>query len=234
MNDSGLLRDGDARYAVPHLRGPPTAEFDDLRMAGLLRTDRGAVGLTGRFGPQAGRTMRPVSGEVRADGRRTSRMSGGGVGWWPRSSCGGWTFLRAVAGATSAAERGAVTRAVLDLAAPSGVVSIDASEGYVRDARRRLTDRRAHLVVGDGTARPVADAAVAEIAHIARPGGTVAASVWDYAEGMELIATSGTRPVRSAPAPASWTRACGSRCADRNHCRPSSSMRVCATSRCDR
>lgn len=133
------------------------------------------------------------------------------------------------------------------------VAGIDASEGYVRDARRRLTDRRAHLVVGDGTARPVADAvvaavvsgpvlnflprperAVAEIARVTRPGGTVAASVWDYEEGMELIAASGTRPVRSAPAPASWTRACGSRCADRNHCWPSSPVRACATSRCDR
>lgn len=100
---------------------------------------------------------------------------------------------------------GAVTQAVLDLADPSVVVSLDRSEGYVREARR-LTGRQVHMVVGDAAGLPFADGAVAavvsglvlnflpgperavaEMARITRPGGVVAAYVWDYAEGMELI-----------------------------------------------
>jgi ubiquinone/menaquinone biosynthesis C-methylase UbiE len=33
-----------------------------------------------------------------------------------------------------------------------------------------------------------------EMARVTKPGGCVAAYVWDYAGGMQMIGTSGTRP----------------------------------------
>ncbi|MFD6911466.1 class I SAM-dependent methyltransferase [Streptomyces virginiae] len=102
---------------------------------------------------------------------------------------------------------GAVTRAVLDLAEPESVVGIDPSAGYVRYARRNITDARARFVLADAVNLPFADAtasvavsglvlnfvpdaprAAAEMARAVRPGGLVAAYVWDFEEGgMEAI-----------------------------------------------
>ncbi|MCX4782694.1 class I SAM-dependent methyltransferase [Streptomyces sp. NBC_01264] len=102
---------------------------------------------------------------------------------------------------------GAVTQAVLKVADPERVVGADPSDGYVRYARRHVTDARAGFVRGDATRLPFPDGlataavsglvlnflpaperAVAEMARIVRPGGAVAAYVWDYTRGgMELI-----------------------------------------------
>ena len=73
-------------------------------------------------------------------------------------------------------------------------------------ARRQITDSRARFEVGDATALPVAsatcDAAVSglvlnfmadpaamvrEMIRVTKPGGRVAAYVWDYAGGMQMI-----------------------------------------------
>ncbi|THA32417.1 class I SAM-dependent methyltransferase [Streptomyces sp. A1547] len=102
---------------------------------------------------------------------------------------------------------GAVTRAVLDVAGPRRVVGVEPSDGYVRYARQHVTDSRAQFVRGDAMRLPFPDGrasvavsglvlnfvpaperAVAEMARIVRPGGTVAAYLWDYTQGgMELI-----------------------------------------------
>ncbi|MGW6570933.1 class I SAM-dependent methyltransferase [Streptomyces sp. NPDC054945] len=102
---------------------------------------------------------------------------------------------------------GAVTQAVLDLAEPEIVVGIDPSPGYVQYARRTVTDPRAHFVLADAVNLPFADAtaavavsglvlnfvpdpprAAAEMVRAVRPGGLVAAYVWDFEEGgMEAI-----------------------------------------------
>ncbi|WP_327364418.1 class I SAM-dependent methyltransferase [Streptomyces sp. NBC_01296] len=102
---------------------------------------------------------------------------------------------------------GAVTRAVLDVAGPRRVVGVEPSDGYVRYARQHVTDSRAQFVRGDAMRLPFPDGrasvavsglvlnfvpapgqTVAEMARIVRPGGTVAAYVWDYTQGgMELI-----------------------------------------------
>jgi SAM-dependent methyltransferase len=101
---------------------------------------------------------------------------------------------------------GAVTQTVLDRAAPSDVVGIDPSEGFIAYAREHVADPRARFEVGTATDLPLPDGerdvavsglvlnfvpdaalAAAEMARVTRPGGLVAAYVWDYAGGMQLL-----------------------------------------------
>ena len=101
---------------------------------------------------------------------------------------------------------GALAQTVLALAAPSEVVGIDPSPAYVAFARERVSDPRVRFEVGDAQALqaasatfdavvsglvlnfvPEPDQAVSEMVRVARPGGTVAAYVWDYAEGMQMM-----------------------------------------------
>ena len=101
---------------------------------------------------------------------------------------------------------GALVETILALAAPSEVVGVDPSPAFVAFARDRLKDPRARFEVGDAQALPAPPAtfdavvaglvlnfvpepekALSEMARVARPGGTVAAYVWDYAEGMQMM-----------------------------------------------
>jgi SAM-dependent methyltransferase len=102
---------------------------------------------------------------------------------------------------------GVLAQTVLEHAAPSEVVGIDPSASYIASAGARMDeDPRARFEVGDARALravaatfdavasglvlnfvPRAELAVAEMARVTRPGGTVAAYVWDYAEGMWLM-----------------------------------------------
>src|SRR4051812_35088579 len=52
---------------------------------------------------------------------------------------------------------GALTAAVLELAAPSGVVGIDPSADFIATAKRHITDPRARFLAGDAGALPVDD-----------------------------------------------------------------------------
>jgi SAM-dependent methyltransferase len=99
---------------------------------------------------------------------------------------------------------GALSSAVLDTASPGSVMGIDSSEGFVGHARSAVPG--ATFVVGDAQSLPFEDdsfdvvvsglvlnfvpdkpRAVAEMTRVARPGGTVAVYVWDYAGRMELL-----------------------------------------------
>ncbi|QRP43240.1 class I SAM-dependent methyltransferase [Amycolatopsis sp. FDAARGOS 1241] len=101
---------------------------------------------------------------------------------------------------------GALTAAVLAADEPASVVGVDAAAPFVAYARRRVADPRATFAVADARALPVADRrfdavvsglalnfvpeparAVAEWRRAAKPGAVVAAYVWDYADGMELM-----------------------------------------------
>jgi SAM-dependent methyltransferase len=101
---------------------------------------------------------------------------------------------------------GALAETILALAAPREVVGIDPSPAYVAFARDRVNDARVRFEVGDARALreapasfdavvsglvinfvPEPDQAVSEMVRGARPGGTVAAYVWDYAEGMQMM-----------------------------------------------
>jgi SAM-dependent methyltransferase len=101
---------------------------------------------------------------------------------------------------------GAVTAAVLRLGSPAEVVGVDQSEGFVGHARAHVADARARFEVAPATDLPFADAtfdaavsglvlnfvpepdrAALELARVVRPGGTVAAYVWDYAGEMQFL-----------------------------------------------
>jgi SAM-dependent methyltransferase len=101
---------------------------------------------------------------------------------------------------------GALTRVILDEAAPAAVVGVEPSDAFRRYAAEHVQDEGAEFRAGDATALPVRDAefdvavaglvlnfvpepaaALAELCRATRPGGTLAAYVWDYSGGMQLI-----------------------------------------------
>lgn len=101
---------------------------------------------------------------------------------------------------------GALTATILNLCEPFSVYGIDSSEGFVSEARRRIGDQRARFEAGDATRLPWESGACGatvsglvlnfvrdhesmarEMARVTRPGGRVAAYVWDYAGGMQMI-----------------------------------------------
>ncbi|MGH2562525.1 MAG: class I SAM-dependent methyltransferase, partial [Thermomicrobiales bacterium] len=103
---------------------------------------------------------------------------------------------------------GALSTVILEGADPAAVVGVDPSAGYAAYARQQIADPRLRFEVGDARALPVERAAfdavvsglmlnfvpageqrtaVDEMRRAARPGGAVAAYVWDYAGEMQLM-----------------------------------------------
>ena len=101
---------------------------------------------------------------------------------------------------------GALTETILATCEPRAVTGIDPSEGFVTFARARVRDGRTQFRVADAQAMPLEAAsfdamvaglvlnfvsdpsrAAAEMRRVARPGGAVAAYVWDYAGKMEFL-----------------------------------------------
>ena len=100
---------------------------------------------------------------------------------------------------------GALCAAIVDHCSPSSVAGVEPSEGFLEDARDRLTGR-AELYQGSATAIPLNDesvdvvvsglvlnfvpdprAALAEMARVTVSGGTIGAYVWDYSGKMEIM-----------------------------------------------
>jgi ubiquinone/menaquinone biosynthesis C-methylase UbiE len=98
---------------------------------------------------------------------------------------------------------GSLTFALPEAAEVSEVVAVDYSPVFVEEAQRRNMDPRITIQQGDACALsfpkghfdralallvlhfvPEADKAVAEMRRVARPGGVVAAAVWDHLGGM--------------------------------------------------
>lgn len=104
---------------------------------------------------------------------------------------------------------GALSASILELTEPSQVRGIDPSDTSVAYAQMTITDDRVRFIVGDATALPPELAtresfdvvvsglalnlipkpaeAVAEMIRVAKPGGVVAAYVWDFAERMQML-----------------------------------------------
>ncbi len=101
---------------------------------------------------------------------------------------------------------GALTSTILARAAPAAVVAVDYSHPFLRQARVANADRRAGFVRGDAAHLPwkasVFEAVVSglvlnfvrepaamvqEMRRVTKPGGRVAAYVWDYGGGMQMM-----------------------------------------------
>lgn len=101
---------------------------------------------------------------------------------------------------------GALAFAIADAAPSARVTGIDPSAAYVRYAQARATGDRVRFAVGDGQALEMADdtfdktmsllvmnfipdpaRALREMIRVTRPGGVVAAAVWDYGDGMQML-----------------------------------------------
>jgi SAM-dependent methyltransferase len=101
---------------------------------------------------------------------------------------------------------GALSEAIFTMARPASIRGFDSSVGFLQFAQRRLKHPTVTYTVVDARSLPMVadsvDAAVAglvinflpdplagvrEMARVTRPGGTVAAYVWDYGGKMELM-----------------------------------------------
>jgi len=101
---------------------------------------------------------------------------------------------------------GALTETILQETRPRSVKGVDPSAGFIEHARAHITDPRATFDVADAQSLPLESArfhaavaglvlnfvpkpslAIGEMARTVRPGGVVAAYVWDYAGKMELM-----------------------------------------------
>ena len=101
---------------------------------------------------------------------------------------------------------GALTAAVAQIAPDSPIFGIDPAAAYVARAQSRHGSTLINFEVGDAQQMrfndgmfdrtlsllvlnfiPDARKALGEMRRVTKPGGTVAAAVWDYGEGMEML-----------------------------------------------
>lgn len=101
---------------------------------------------------------------------------------------------------------GVLAEGILSRADPKSILALDRAEGFIRAARERLRNGNVQFSIGNALALPwrtnICDATVsglvlnfvpdpkamaAEMVRVTRPGGLVAAYVWDYAGGMEMM-----------------------------------------------
>lgn len=130
---------------------------------------------------------------------RWSRLVGREVLAWLDAAPGG-NWLDAGCGT------GALTELILEREQPRSVLGVDPAQGFLDHARAHIADPLASFVQGDAMALPIGDnsvdvvisglvlnfvpdpdATAREFARVTRPGGTVAAYVWDYRDGMEMM-----------------------------------------------
>ena len=164
------------------------------------------------YEPFVGRWSRPIAGAI------LERLAVPPRAAWLDIGCG----------------TGAVSDAILRTKDPVRVNAFDPSEGFIAYARQQVRDPRAAFGVADARSLPLVDAtvepcvsglmlnfvpqpdvAITEMLRVVRPGGVVAAYVWDYRDGMQLLrrfwdSRNRTRPRRRRPgrrAPISGVRA---------------------------
>jgi len=113
---------------------------------------------------------------------------------------------------------GALTSAICDLCEPASVVACDPSGPFIEQARNNLADARASFVIAGAESLPWREGGfdvvvsglvlnflpdlgkiMVSIRERLRPGGTVAAYVWDYAQGMEFLRCFWDEAVASDP-----------------------------------
>lgn len=114
---------------------------------------------------------------------------------------------------------GALTAALAAAAPSSHIIGIDPAAPYISIAKAQQGSSRSQFEVGDAqqmrfaTASfdrtlsllvvnfiPDAHKAVREMMRVTKPGGTVAAAVWDYGDGMEMLRVFWDEVIRLHPA----------------------------------
>jgi SAM-dependent methyltransferase len=147
-------------------------------------TDKSAFGNASAYENYMGRWSRPVARKV--------------VGWLNIPT--GSTWLDVGAGT------GILTQVILEQASPQKVLAIDISENYLSYARQTITDERVEFKVGDASQLafdslqfdiaiaglvlnfvPSAEAMIRGMKEGVKQDGIVAAYVWDYTDGMEML-----------------------------------------------
>ena len=150
----------------------------------MLDGAKEAWGVSGAYEQYVGRWSRLVAREFLARLAVPSGQTWGDVG------CG----------------TGALVEYILSEYEPKAIFAIDKSEGFLAEAQRTITDKRVRFEVADAAALPwtsascdatvsglvlnfVPDAAAMtrEMVRVTRPGGKVAAYVWDYSGGMQMM-----------------------------------------------
>jgi SAM-dependent methyltransferase len=132
------------------------------------------------------------------------------VGRWSRKIAKEFLAWLGVSAGQKWGDVGCGTGALIDMILaecdPQTIAAIDRSEGFIMEAQRRIADSRVRFEVGDATALPWpsgscdvsvsglvlnfvsdADSMAKEMARVTRYGGKVAAYVWDYAGGMQMM-----------------------------------------------
>jgi SAM-dependent methyltransferase len=116
---------------------------------------------------------------------------------------------------------GALASAILEARPKAHVTGVDVAPDYVAAARQRAAGRGVRFVVGDVQALDFSDAtfdrtvsllalnfvrdpakALAEQIRVTRPGGLIAAAVWDYGDGMQMLRAFWNEAVAVDPAAA--------------------------------
>ena len=101
---------------------------------------------------------------------------------------------------------GALTQCILDRCDPHSISAIDKADGFIAKARQTIADPRVTFGTGDATELlwenrefdatvsglvlnfvPDSRRMTSEMVRVTKPGGKVAAYVWDYAGGMEMM-----------------------------------------------
>ena len=164
-------------------RGPVVVEVSEARRhVDAARLDVLEAGALEEIGQRAGLADREAAAFVALAIPRSSR--------WLDVGCG----------------TGALAETILRHASPAQIHGVDPSDGYLALARQQVRDPRVRFDVGDARRLPAEaeryDAVVSalvlnfipdlslgmsEMARVTRPGGVVAAYVWDYAGKMELM-----------------------------------------------
>ena len=132
------------------------------------------------------------------------------VGRWSRAVAReflAWIFVPAgAAWADVGCGTGALVEGILAQCEPKSIAGVDKANGFVSAARQNVADPRVTFDTADAAALPwdtdtfdvtvsglvlnfVPDhkAMASEMARVTRPGGKVAAYVWDYERGMEMM-----------------------------------------------
>jgi SAM-dependent methyltransferase len=148
--------------------------------------------------------MSPGDGWLAADayeaymGRWSRPLARAFIEWLDPKASGNWLEV--------GCGTGALTTAICDLCGPASILACDPSGPFIEHARRSVPDARASFVIAGAEALPRRaggfDAvvsglvlnflpdpgrAVSSMSERLDGGGTVAAYVWDYAEGMEFL-----------------------------------------------